>query len=448
MNIDENTSSIKMDLDENLLLNHIPGLSGFDSPTLDPFDLFRRRGSSNVSWRSNRSFNFGAVTPINIPNAAFPSLPGNNNNNNTLNTVNESIKNDPSSLSSTSTMLDTQNYNTNDFVRSAPVNGGVGINGPYNNNTSWDQAITNTMPIEVDQDQTTQQKQSDEVPDFMKSNFFIPDTVPPFSRNTSIESMTSLIDPNQPAPQSAPPTNQVDFGPWDYQEEEIMALSQINPMNNNNTTPMEIFPPAPIFGNIFPNSLNEPALPPSIITEDDIFGTNNRNRNLSTITTESENEPILKNMMNKKRNRTRSMSDGHPLNKKLRRNTNDHNGIPPMINIKNEHSITPTIVDGVNKYSISRPVKRGRGRPRKHFNTTTRPKKQKKMSSKYDGCSKAEREKLRRKELKEGYTALTEMLGLATRKGATLPDRSVIIASACDEIKRLENKLFQISMKN
>jgi len=371
-----------------------PNLMGFPSPYQNQmgmngflneheFDLFRRRGSSALS----ASYRTGNIQPLEIPSI--------HHNNNTF-----------------TNNLDIDNVNTEDFIRSAPINGALDAT----NNNHWDQAITwNSPSINNEQLNTT-------TPEFMKSSFYT-QPEPVFNTRRSIESMSSLIHPNQPAPQSAP----VHFGQWGATN------------FNGDATNM-------------------------IIDESDIFESlkENRNRNwsaLSTMTTESENEPII-NLLGGKRGRRKSMSEPDllmPPIQKMRRNTNDHQGIGVLQNSMNLPPFTPTIIDGVNDlkfynnqneemYNIPPeiPQKRKRGRPKKIGLDPNKPK----NISKLDRMSKAEREKLRRHELKNGYSKLTNMLNLNGGKGGnSLPDRSMIVARACDEIKRLEKELFSLSMR-
>ena len=50
-------------------------------------------------------------------------------------------------------------------------------------------------------------------------------------------------------------------------------------------------------------------------------------------------------------------------------------------------------------------------------------------------------------ECEKNRVVLCLVLGLAVKKsGAALPDRSVIVAQACEEIKRLEHELFVVGM--
>ena len=211
------------------------------------------------------------------------------------------------------------------------------------------------------------------------------------------------------------------------------------------------------------SSYKEPA--PLTVTESDIFGserTNNnaRNRNWSNFTTESENEPIINLVStNGKRTRGKSLSEGDmtylpPPRQKMRKNTGDHQGIPinPGYQDTQLQYLPPMVATMNMKNDPLPPIpkKRGRGRPRKYAakpNNKVSPDAMKRSKSKYAGLKKAEREKLRRKELKEGYCKLTELLGLnVERAGAALPDRSVIVAGACAEIKRLEQELFRVGM--
>eukprot|EP01084_Bolivina_argentea_P130167 229807_1 len=424
-----------MELDGIVPPTNTPIFDGNQSPFMAPnFDLFmnRRRGSSNISWKSNRSF---TVTPINIP----PTVHNN---------IKSAYNINPSSLGTVSvSSLDTTHCDTQDFVRSAPVYGGI-ING-------WDQAISSWKSPELNDNcdnamdlDMINQNDIPQSPEFMKSTFFMPDSELPFSRRTSVESMTSLLNPNQPAPQSAPsaPTSVLTT----TQNYDWMGVQQQIFNSNNNEWPTIVTnafgPPIP------PQSSSLPKEPASLtISESDIFGTNDnktRDRNWSNFTTESENEPIinLAKLSGIKRGRNKSMSDGAltydmPPQQRIRTNSNNKNNtvivnqIPP--NIYNNNNLPPNI-------NVKQSQPRRRGRPRKYAPTNNTTKKE----SKYAGLKKAEREKLRRKELKEGYQTLTKLLNLnVERSGASLPDRSVIVSRTCEEIKRLENKLFELSMQ-
>eukprot|EP01083_Nonionella_stella_P159672 521100_1 len=407
------------------------------SPAMVPnFDLFpRRRGSSNISWQSNRSFNFGTITPLNIPQSSngmkVPSLMDQD-----LTELPQSAyAANPTSLSTVSS-IDTANYDTQDFVRSAPLYNGR-VNG-------WDEAITsfqtptgydpsNAMDLDSAMDYGDN---NTELPQFMKSSFYMGE----MSRRTSIESTQSLGNPNHLAPQSAPST-------YDF-----MAQQQIFGKDDWSGLVNDAFCP--------PQQMVSFAKEPASITvsESDIFGSNThqRNRNWSTMTTESENEPIIK-LAGMKRHRGKSLSDSDlhmPPQQRIRTNTNDHTGtpivphdLPPRLYNGN----APGITNGVHHMNINgNPhnayTPRKRGRPRK--TPQAAPKNNTKATKKYGGLKKSEREKLRRKELKEGYESLTELLHLEISKsGAALPDRSVIVSAACDEIKRLEHMLFEISMR-
>ena len=183
----------------------------------------RRRGSSTQSWMSNKSiniFNFGAITPLNInpPSINTPNPSQSQSQfviDSTCNTNNASLPKsaiNPSSLSTVSS-IDTAmlNDNTQDFVRSAPAPNQNDIN-------TWDQAINAwKTPTSMDMQNATMDLDTNlfdeekiEMPEFMKSSFYTNDD-PGFSfsmitKRSSIESMASLNDPNQPAPQSAPPS--------------------------------------------------------------------------------------------------------------------------------------------------------------------------------------------------------------------------------------------------
>lgn len=127
-------------------------------------------------------------------------------------------------------------------------------------------------------------------------------------------------------------------------------------------------------------------------------------------------------------------------------------------------------MNGMNNYSnippqtidipcMTEPVKKKRGRPRKDSprylanklrnknNPKVKKKKLKREKSIYDGMLKADREKLRRKQMKDGYFNLSKILHIQpTRSGSDLPDRSVIVSAACLEIRKLEKQLFEMTM--
>ena len=89
----------------------------------------------------------------------------------------------------------------------------------------------------------------------------------------------------------------------------------------------------------------------------------------------------------------------------------------------------PPILSGEKLVNEAPRKTKKRGRPSKVKGTT---------KESYARLEKREREKMRRKEMKDAYTKLTSMLGLEPIKlGAALPDRSEIVAAACAEIRRL-----------
>ena len=165
-----------------------------------------------------------------------------------------------------------------------------------------------------------------------------------------------------------------------------------------------------------------------IVSEADIFGTNDNARKWSNFTTESEDEPII-NLVSRagnKRRRGKSLSEGDlkppmPPRQRLRQNVDDYKGVgvtqtydisrylPPIVNDTQQlpPSLTPTVMQGMNDINI-KPKKRGRGRPKK--SVAANKDDVIKQDPKYAGLKKSERERLRRKELKEGYQKLTDRM--------------------------------------
>ena len=208
-NIRKNSNSMEVDL--NALYAPILNSPNFDftSPQfglMDPsFDILmnRRRGSSNQSWLSNKSTSWQPLTidpPRNTSTFIIDSSHG----------TKQSAKstNNPSSISTISS-IDTTNIDTHSFVRSAPVQNAHFMNPLDGAINSW-KASLHSNGMDLDKNLTPEQDDNmEQEPEFMKSSFYAAEEAslaPYIKRRTSIESMSSLTDPTQPAPQSAPPS--------------------------------------------------------------------------------------------------------------------------------------------------------------------------------------------------------------------------------------------------
>lgn len=430
----------------NDLTTRFRGCSNDSMAGMNAMDFATRfRGFSNDSVTgtrpTTRSFNFDGVTPLAIPEAATHQP---------LNEVNGHLElpqsaYDPSSLSTVSS-FETAGIDKREFVRTAPA---------YRHKfSSWDQAIAQLKTPEVpehretmDQDVDLQNGPTAEmVPHFMKSNFFMDEPM----TNTMNNTLGSQSYSGYPTvPQSAPCS---------------FSTSMFAMDDNAVNAPHLIFGDgSPLVNDSCSDALDhgmdhqmDQSMTSMTLTEADIFGVGSRarcgsngmisnikgrDRNWSNLTTESENEPILNlvgRIPQRKRQRSLSYNNLPPRQQTLQKvNTNSHtnsNGdLPPML-----YGSTTQLYGSTTRIKTEdlypkrkRPVAKRRGRP---------PKSAGAVQGKYSGLKKAEREKMRRKELKEGYATLTEMLGMnVVKSGAALPDRSQIVEAACQEIKRLEN---------
>merc|ERR1711964_814107 len=107
--------------------------------------------------------------------------------------------------------------------------------------------------------------------------------------------------------------------------------------------------------------------------------------------------------------------------------------LPRSQQMARTHNLSPNV--GRRPKSKTRSKGKKRGRTSKLLTPT---------KVKYSGMEKAERERIRRREQKEGCEILTQMLGLrAANSKVALPERHDIVAAACAEIKRLENLQYQ-----